>query len=391
MSIIDINKYKEKLTLKKKITIGVILLIIIVALTLFLFYLYNEPFRTWTDMYIFKKNIENTDVVSIEFDISKNPEIFAYDKYITILERNILSTYNSNGSKLNDLEIHINKPMYKANGKYLCIAENEGNKIYMISGDNILWQNSVDGTIDTINVNKNGYVSVVEKGTAYKNIIITYSPEGKQLFKTYLSTSMAIATDISENNEYLAIAEVDTSGAIIQSNIKVISIEKAKSDPTNSVKYSIPANKGDLITSIKYKGKEKLICIYDNSIHEINDGVDSVVLEYEEKTKLADISNRDCVVYAKEKASGIINNSTEIIIKNVQNGNSTTHEVESTIKFLLAHENNIAINMGTEAEFINTFGWLQKKYKSNQEISDIVLGDSVAGIIYRDRVEIINL
>ena len=68
MSIIDINKYKEKLTLKKKITIGVILLIIIVALTLFLFYVYNEPFRTWTDMYIFKKNIENTDVVSIEID-----------------------------------------------------------------------------------------------------------------------------------------------------------------------------------------------------------------------------------------------------------------------------------------------------------------------------------
>ena len=34
---------------------------------------------------IFKKNIENTDVVSIEFDISKNPEIFAYDKYINVL------------------------------------------------------------------------------------------------------------------------------------------------------------------------------------------------------------------------------------------------------------------------------------------------------------------
>ena len=116
MSIIDINKYKEKLTLKKKITIGVILLIIIVALTLFLFYVYNEPFRTWTDMYIFKKNIENTDVVSIEIDSSKNPQIFAYDKYITILERNILSTYNSNGLKLNDLEIHINKRLVGVTG-----------------------------------------------------------------------------------------------------------------------------------------------------------------------------------------------------------------------------------------------------------------------------------
>ena len=42
-------------------------------------------------------------------------------------------------------------------------------------------------------------------------------------------------------------------------------------------------------------------------------------------------------------------------------------------------------------EFINTLGWLQKKYKSKQEISNIVLGSSVAGVVYRDRVEIINL
>lgn len=391
MSIIDINKYKEKLTLKKKITMGVILLIIIVAVTLVMLYACNEEFRIWTDMYIFKKNIENTDVTRIEIDSSKNPQIFAYDKYITILEKNILSTYNANGSKLNELEININTPIYNANGKYLCIAENRGNKIYLVSGDNILWQNSLDGTIDTINVNKNGYVSIVEKGNAYKNIIITYNPEGKQLFKTYLSTSMAIATDISENNKYLAIAEVDTSGAIIQSNIKIISIEKAESDPTNSVKYSISANKGDLITNIKYKDKEKLICIYDNSIYEINEGTASLILEFEEKTKIADIKNNDCVVYAKEKNTGLFNNSTEIIIKNTQNDNSIVYEVESTVKSLITNDKNIAINMGTEAEFINTFGWLQKKYKSNQEISNIVLGNSVAGIVYRDRIEIINL
>lgn len=391
MKVIDINKYKEKLTLKKKITLGVILIILITIVTLIILYVNNEQFRNWTDIYIFKKNIENTDIAYIEIDSSKNPKIFAYDKYIAVLEKNILSTYNANGSKLNELEININTPIYNSNGKYLCIAENKGNNIYMVSGENILWQSSVDGAIDTINVNKNGYVSVVERGTSYKNIIITYNPEGKEIFKTYLSTSMAIATDISYNNEYLAIAEVDTSGAIIQSNIKIISIEKAKTDPTNSVEYSIQANKGDLITNIKYKDKNKLICIYDNSAHEINDGVDSLILEFEEKTKMADITSKDCVVYAIEKSSGIFSNSTDIVIKNTQNNNDITYAVDSTIKSLLTHDNNIAINLGTEAEFINTYGWLKKKYKSTQEISEIVLGDSVAGIIYRDRIEIVNL
>jgi hypothetical protein len=34
---------------------------------------------------------------------------------------------------------------------------------------------------------------------------------------------------------------------------------------------------------------------------------------------------------------------------------------------------------------------LQKNYTSKQEIPDIVLGTSIAGIVYRDRIEVINL
>ena len=33
--------------------------------------------------------------------------------------------------------------------------------------------------------------------------------------------------------KYLAIAEIDTSGTVIQSNIRIISIEMTKTDPSN--------------------------------------------------------------------------------------------------------------------------------------------------------------
>ncbi len=43
-------------------------------------------------------------------------------------------------------------------------------------------------------------------------------------------------------------------------------------------------------------------------------------------------------------------------------------------------------------EFINTrSGWLVKKYVAEQEITNIVLSNSISGIIYRDKIEIINL
>lgn len=391
MSIIDINKYKQKLTTKRKICIIIVILIILTILGVIISYIKIDNFREWADNYVFKKNIENKDIASINIDLSNNQSIYAFDKYITVLEKNMLTLYNSNAMKVYELDININSPLYAKNGKYLCIAESGGKNIYLISGGNIVWQGNVDGTIQKINVNKNGYVSVIEKGTSYKNIIITYNNEGKEQFKTYLSSNSAIATDISDDNSYLAIAEIDTSGAIIKSSIKIISIDKAKNDPTNSIEKNISAQQGDLITNIKYQEKNKLLCIYDNSIHIIENGEDKQLITIDNKTNIADVSAKNSIVYSKEKSSGFLSTSTEIIIKNISNENEINYEVDSTIKFLRVYENNIAINLGTEADFINRFGWVQKKYKSSQEITQIVLGSSLAGVIYRDRIEIINL
>ena len=54
-------------------------------------------------------------------------------------------------------------------------------------------------------------------------------------------------------------------------------------------------------------------------------------------------------------------------------------------------ENNMVINMGTESQILTTSGWLRKNYKSSQEISEILLGNSIVGIVYRNKIEIIAL
>ena len=51
----------------------------------------------------------------------------------------------------------------------------------------------------------------------------------------------------------------------------------------------------------------------------------------------------------------------------------------------------IALNLGAEVEFISTSGMLVKRYVSSQEITNLVVSDNIAGIIYRDKIEIINL
>ena len=75
---------------------------------------------------------ENTGAI-IEADTDSNSYVYAYDRYIVILSRNHLQNYNGSGEKESDVEINISNPIFASNGRYICVAENGGTKLYLIS------------------------------------------------------------------------------------------------------------------------------------------------------------------------------------------------------------------------------------------------------------------
>ena len=93
----------------------------------------------------------------------------------------------------------------------------------------------------------------------------------------------------------------------------------------------------------------------------------------------------------EEKASGLFTADSVINIINAENRATKEYTAEAVTKEIYTYGNIIALNLGTEIEFINTDGWLVKRYIAKQEITNVVVSDSIAGIIYRDRIEIINL
>lgn len=390
MKKIEINLKKET---KTKIIIAITIIAVIAVVTLIAVYIGNEGVRSFFDRHILRKEVEENKAASITLNTEENQSIYAYDKYITILNKNKLTSYSSSGEKKYEHDISVNDALYSSNNRFLAIAQKNGKNVYLVSEANLLWQNVIDieGNITKINVNKNGYVSVIVAGSSYKTVIITYSPAGKELFKTYLSTTIAIDTDISNDNKYLSIAEINTSGTLIQSNIKIISVEKAQSDPTNSVIFTYQATANDLITDIKYQDK-KLICMYDSGIHMFQDEKDEPVISFTEtKATLASVEFDSHAMYAEEKSSGLFSSNTQIFLKNTQSQKENIYTAKSAVKNVKTYANNLALNLGSEVHFINTSGWLIKKYISEQEIKDIVLSDKIGGIVYKNKIEIVNL
>lgn len=381
----------RKLNKKKMIICISVCSIALIILILSIIYNLNSSFRAFMDIYIFGKEIKSDNLSFIEINSDEDEYFHAYDKYIAVLSKNILYTYNSSGQVTAKNDINISKPIFSSNNKFLVIAENNGNGLYLISGTNILWQNTVDGNISKVAVNKNGYVSVIVSGTNYKSVVISFDSKGNELFKTYISTNLAIDTDISNDNKYLSIAEIDYSGSIIKSMVKNISIEKAKTDPTNSVVYTYNLKENILLTNIKYQDKNTLICMCNDSIYSFNiaNFSDNKLIEFNDY-EFIDIHLKNNLIYTSTKNYGF-SSTSYINIFNTQNSSINTYEFKGSIKSVYAYGEKIAINTGSQIHFIGLNGWLIKKYDSYSEINNIILGDSVAGIIYKDKIEIIEI
>lgn len=353
----------------------------------------NDNCREFFDKYVFRKEISSENLPCIDMGNLKNGYVSAYSKYIVILKENQLKLYNKYGKQEHVLKIEISNPIFESDDNYLCIAEKGGQKLYLISNRNVVWQKEVEGNISSINVNKNGYVSVVMSGVNnYKSVVQIFSVDGIELFKTYLGTSNVIDTDISNDNKYLAIAEANFSGVVVQSNIKIISIEDAKKNLPNSIRYTHIADTNKLIINVKYNNKNELICMYDDHIDILKEGQNTKLIDFEdEKLLFVDINISNKYIKVVQKDDNLANSEIYLEIINSNNQKVSSYKIEITPKTVNVQNNIIAVNLGTNILFIDSNGWLLKKYQSNKEVGNIVLGKNIAGIVCKKKIEVLSL
>ena len=388
----DYIKKERKINKKKIILIIILLLLIISLVSIFVVYCNNPEFREWSDKNILRKEIKQGNTISIEFNGENNSNVYAFDKYIIILENKILKIYNNLGTEEASITTEITNPIFDAAGKYLVVAEKNGKNIYLLEGKQLLWNNQIEGKISEVQINENGYVGIVISDISYKNIINIYNLEGKSLLKTYVASNNVVDISISKNNQFLAIAELDIIGVLIQSSIKIIDIEKAKTDPNNSIVNTYSAQVGKLITNIEYQNKEKLLCVYNDSINIIEENKDKSILELgNNKITFASIELKNNIVIIEEKETGEYASNSSVNITNITTNKVKNYETEEIAKEINTFQNLIALNLGTELHIINTNGWLMKKYISEQEINKVIISNKIAGVIYRDKIEIIDL
>lgn len=378
---------------KKKsiIKIGILSVFIITIVIVSSLYVTNLEFRSYIDR-IFDKEISENNLKLIEINSEDNPMVYAYDQYIVVLSKGVLKSYNHNGEVVFSTDINIASPMMCSNGKYLLIAEKSGKKFCVIYDNELLWQKSVDGSISKISINSNGYVSLIITNTTYKSVVSVYNPNGVELFVTFLSSTYALCTDISNNNRYLAIGEVDYSGTIIKSKVKIISMDLAKNDPKNSIVNQYESDSGEIITDMKYQAGDNVYCKFSNYIQKVTHSGDERILEFDDNMLFVDIRLKNSIVIFEKQSSGLLSTDYRVRIVNLSTKKETLYFQDlGLISSLKTSDNNIGLNFVNSVQILKKSGWLSKRYTTGKEIKDIIISNGIAGIIYKDKIEIIDL
>lgn len=356
-------------------------------------YATEEDFRYMIDKNILKKIVdeESSSVSQIEINQDMNPFIFAYDKYINVLSKNVLNQYNKYGTQVGKINVNISVPVYDTNDKYLALADLNGQKIYMISGSSILWEQNLEGNISKVSINKNGYVSVVVTGTTYKTVIVVIDPEGKILFRYFLSNSYVPTISISNNNKYLAIGEIDYKGSIISSTVKILSIDLAQKEPDNAIINSYKSDNNAIILDIVYDDNYAT-CRFDKYVQRVDEKTNERILDITDDYLFLDIGLDKNLTFISKEQSGVFSFQYGLTIEDRKSKFQHLYIIDKDVpKSMVVRGDDIVLNFGDDIKVISKGGKLLKEFKSATEVKDMVLGDGILGIIYQNKIDIVNL
>ena len=116
---------KPKIAKESVIKLGTSFLLIIFIAVVLARYLINDEFRNMVDSKILRKNLTENSSHVIEINSDSNPYVYAFDKYITVLSKNVLSFYAQNASLVSSIDLNITAPYMNSQDKYLVVAEQE--------------------------------------------------------------------------------------------------------------------------------------------------------------------------------------------------------------------------------------------------------------------------
>lgn len=310
---------------------------------------------------------------------------------IYIVSTNHIKGYSTEGKEKLDIFIPFQEIVSSSAGDFFVVGEKNGSNIYLISASKKLWDTQMNGSINDVYVNKNGYVAVIYKQSGYKSLIKVLSPSGGELFTSYLASTYAVDVAITSDNKTLAIAEIDTEGIHVVSAIKLIDINNLGNERIQKV----PLEDNTMVVDIEYNDKNELLVRTDSDIEILRGTQRNKICSFDySDTIYATIENQNQAILVKKEENGLFDVKYQLLICMADLAETIKeYELYDIPKKIIAKGDIIAVVMDKEVLFVNTNAKLTKKVNVNSNVKDIKFfsDNDMIGIVFRNVMELVEI
>lgn len=326
-------------------------------------------------------------ITELSYEPAEHPVFCIYQQNIIKCTHENVSAIDKNGSEIWSINIAMNEPMIKTNGKQLLVADIGGRNLSIIEGDRVKWDIKNDTDIINADISKSGFVTVIQKVKSYRSRITLYDKLGIEIFHRDIAEDNIISAIVSPNSKYIALNGINATGVNVAPVLDLVDI--------NGEVIKFQAQLADnILPFVNFIGDESIIAAGENNLY-------FYTSDWKQKWKVSPGTLESCgvigdkmIVSSKNQVNGeTLSKGTSVIsIYSKKGSKVSSYEFGQDTKNIKTYNNIAAVNSGDSIVFIDSNGKIKGKYSSTQEIIDVFFFDnSEALVVTKLNMEIVSI
>lgn len=150
----------------------------------------------------------------------------AYGKDVLFISGEGVRAYNTSGQEIWKIQSANTNPFIDISEKYLLLGELSGKTFSVYSGSKELRTCKLENNLISARLNKNGYVVLLCEEAGYRGMAAVQNLKGNEIFRWYSGEGYVIDAALSDDNRYLAVAQLMTNKEKVYSRVMFFDIEK---------------------------------------------------------------------------------------------------------------------------------------------------------------------
>lgn len=236
-----------------------------------------------------------------ECDYAEAQKLYPFDEGVMKVTYDRIAYLTLSGNEIFSYTVDYQNPFCVVENGYAAVLDINGYSFSVFSKEGRILNVSTEDKVKSISMSSSGLCAViVDKDDAYGQVVI-YDNNGK-VFGQWISynSGYPISLTFSDNSDYLAISVVNTSGASIESSVKLIKInyENNKYEAIDYAVYEIEDSV--IVTSLQFTDNNNLYAFSTDCYYVIDQSgsITKTVLDNSVINFKATVGNRLFIIYS---------------------------------------------------------------------------------------------